>query len=65
MLTFWGSLACVLALFGLPLLAIGLVLLPCETIWPHPLGLTPSRVLLTGILLCLPLLHLVICAVLY
>jgi hypothetical protein len=49
----WG----VLAMFGLPLVAVGVVLWLCEQSWERPLGSMGSLWLLAvGTLLCLPLL---------
>jgi hypothetical protein len=53
----WGLLWGLLATFGTPLAAIGVILWLCERSWQRPVGSMGSRWLLgAGILLCLPLL---------
>jgi len=57
MITPWEAIAALLAMFGLPLVAIGAILGLCEWSWPKPFGSLGSvRFLTAGGLLCLPLL---------
>jgi hypothetical protein len=57
MITPWEAIAALLAMFGLPLVAIGAILGLCEWSWPKPVGSLGSvRFLTAGGLLCLPLL---------
>jgi hypothetical protein len=55
MLTAWMLIWVVLAMFGLPLVAVGAVLWLCEWSWERPLGSMGSLWLLAiGAILCLP-----------
>lgn len=61
----WVIIAGLLATFGLPLLAVGVVLRLCERSWQRPRGSMGSLWLLgVGGLLCLPLAVYVVPAVL-
>jgi len=55
--TIWDLIFGLMAVFGLPLVAIGLILGLCEWSWPKPRGSLGSvRFLTAGGVLCLPLL---------
>jgi hypothetical protein len=55
MVTIWDLVIGLMAVFGLPLVAIGAILGLCEWSWPKPVGSLGSvRFLTAGGLLCLP-----------
>jgi hypothetical protein len=55
--TIWDLVVGLMAVFGLPLVAVGTILGLCEWNWPKPWGsLGSARFLTAGGLLCLPLL---------
>jgi hypothetical protein len=55
--TIWDLVVGLMAVFGLPLVAVGAILRLCEWSWPKPFGSLGSvRFLTAGGLLCLPLL---------